>query len=403
MNIADIKTMHNCTSCQMCASVCPKDAICIQLDEEGFYRPYVNDEKCINCSLCTKVCYKYDEKVITTKEACSHFAAYANDDTILKETTSGGIAHLLAQKLVNKGYRCVGVKYDNTSDRAVGTIAHDEAELECFKGSKYIQSLSFMAFKEVVQNNLNDKVAVFGTPCQIYCFDRYLRLRKKRDNFILIDLYCHGCPSMLIWDKYIKEIKTKINKTKFDSVNFRSKIVGWGNFYIIVVIVDGIKAFVSNRRNDDFYRLFFSDKLLNSACYDCKLRSTYAYTDIRLGDFWGKKYVTNHKGISIVSTINERGKKIFDEISSSVVATKHSFEDFVSYQSFGRDYVNDAAIRKILFHVLKNKNRPLHDVVKTYENLLPLKARFKQRMKEIVLLLPSNWISVIKDLYYKIK
>ena len=60
MNILDSSAIRKCTSCQMCAAVCPKGAITIELDMNGFYRPIVDDTKCVDCSICTKVCYKFD-------------------------------------------------------------------------------------------------------------------------------------------------------------------------------------------------------------------------------------------------------------------------------------------------------------------------------------------------------
>ena len=48
MNISDKSALRECTSCQMCAAVCPKDAIRIDLDESGFFRPYVNPDKCVD-------------------------------------------------------------------------------------------------------------------------------------------------------------------------------------------------------------------------------------------------------------------------------------------------------------------------------------------------------------------
>ena len=39
---------------------------------------------------------------------------------------------------------------------------------------------------------------------------------------------------------------------------FRSKIKGWGNFYVEVVL-DGRSVFYSDNKNNDFFDIFFSD------------------------------------------------------------------------------------------------------------------------------------------------
>ena len=40
MNVNDKSALRECTSCQMCAAVCAKNAIEIRLNKDGFYRPY---------------------------------------------------------------------------------------------------------------------------------------------------------------------------------------------------------------------------------------------------------------------------------------------------------------------------------------------------------------------------
>ena len=38
-----------CTGCGACVSNCPKKALSLQYNEEGFYHPSVNEELCIKC------------------------------------------------------------------------------------------------------------------------------------------------------------------------------------------------------------------------------------------------------------------------------------------------------------------------------------------------------------------
>ena len=45
-----------CCGCTACYSVCPKNAIKMLRDNEGFLYPEVDKEKCVNCGMCKKVC-----------------------------------------------------------------------------------------------------------------------------------------------------------------------------------------------------------------------------------------------------------------------------------------------------------------------------------------------------------
>lgn len=47
---------EQCCGCSVCVAICPKDAIIMLEDQEGFLYPYIDDNKCIGCNMCTKVC-----------------------------------------------------------------------------------------------------------------------------------------------------------------------------------------------------------------------------------------------------------------------------------------------------------------------------------------------------------
>lgn len=406
MNIKDISAIRGCTSCQMCAAVCPKNAISIDLDREGFYRPAIDDSLCIDCDLCTKVCYKFDNNIEPFgKEKLDKtqlFGAYAKKPEILRQTTSGGIADLLARELLAEGYKCVGVVYDSEKDRAIDVVGQTQEDISRFRGSKYIQSYTLDAFREVVNGARKDKYAVFGTPCHIYALDKYLRFRGFRENVILIDLYCHGCPSMNIWKKYIKDVKAKTKVERFDNVNFRSKVKGWGNSYIISADTDGKTVYTSKRLNDNFFDLFFSDIVLNESCNTCLLRSTLNYTDIRLGDFWGKRYVINNNGVSAVCLVTEKARKLFMNISVSAIINEENYGDFLPWQSWEKNHTPNPELRKILIDQLMDDNITLRESIETIHCRETLMQKMVRYAKNMICNLPLSWQKRIRWIFYKI-
>ena len=46
----------DCSGCTACEQICPRKAIVMKVDEEGFKYPQIDDEKCIHCDLCKKTC-----------------------------------------------------------------------------------------------------------------------------------------------------------------------------------------------------------------------------------------------------------------------------------------------------------------------------------------------------------
>mgnify|MGYP004531649701 CR=1 FL=1 len=45
-----------CCGCSACYAICPKHAISMNIDEEGFEYPFIHSEACICCYQCIRVC-----------------------------------------------------------------------------------------------------------------------------------------------------------------------------------------------------------------------------------------------------------------------------------------------------------------------------------------------------------
>ena len=47
---------EDCCGCTACYAICPQSAITMQPDEEGFDYPVIDEDKCVRCGMCLKVC-----------------------------------------------------------------------------------------------------------------------------------------------------------------------------------------------------------------------------------------------------------------------------------------------------------------------------------------------------------
>lgn len=47
---------EDCCGCTACYAICPKNAITMQPDEEGFLYPMIDEEECVDCKSCLRVC-----------------------------------------------------------------------------------------------------------------------------------------------------------------------------------------------------------------------------------------------------------------------------------------------------------------------------------------------------------
>ena len=201
-----IEEKGQCSGCSACYSMCPKEAIAMQEDTEGFVYPFVDNSKCINCELCVKVCpiKKENKKVVSNIHA---IACKNKEEKIREESTSGGVFTALSELVINQGGVVFGAIYDENLN-----VKHSYVENidECnkFRGSKYVQSSIGDAFKKVKEFLVQGRLVMFsGTPCQVAGLYSYLG--KEYDNLILIDLVCHGAPSPKVFRKYIKSLENK--------------------------------------------------------------------------------------------------------------------------------------------------------------------------------------------------
>lgn len=315
-NIADIK---DCYGCGVCAASCPIKIIDLKLNYDGFYQPVIiSPDQCLNCGLCRLVCSYINNINFCKPMEC--FSAWSNDDSVRYDSTSGGVSFELGKSLLEKGYKFCGVRYNSINNRVEHFIVNSVAELKQTQGSKYLQSYTVKAFQEI---NKKDKYVVVGTPCQIASFRRYIDKFKCSENFLLVDFYCHGVPSMLAWDKYLKEFVSDIGE--ISSVSWRNKMRGWHSSYCITV--DGeSKKYQSWLGKDAFFALFLGDACLGKACYDhCNFKYDKSCADLRIGDFWGDKFIKDKKGICAVVAFTTKGLVLLKE--SDLVLHKYSFDE----------------------------------------------------------------------------
>lgn len=341
----NISSIHNCYGCGVCAASCGKKIISIRLDKDGFYSPYIDDpEKCTGCGICLDVCaFNHDERALKPEEIkIKSWAAWSDDEAVRRKCSSGGIGFEIGKQLIEQGYQAVGCRYDIQKQRAEHYIATTVEEFVQSIGSKYIQSYTEEAFKQIKRRE--QKYLITGTPCQIDSFRRMIRKFRCEDNFVLMDFYCHCVPSMHAWKAYIKMLEPKIGEVTYASWRNKfeygwhdswlmgmdgdktSKPIDWHDSYNHLIRVK--KTFIQSRmsQGDLFYKLFLGDICLGPQCEKhCKYKYDKSSADIRIGDLWGNAYKENQKGVSALVAFTEKGHHVVEGLKD-VSLVEHPFE-----------------------------------------------------------------------------
>lgn len=312
-----------CTGCTACATICPKKAITLKEDKNGFRYPTIDEKKCVNCGLCKKIC-----PVLNTdknKSIEKYYAAYNKDENQRLSSSSGGIFQIIAEQILDENGIVIGAAFDKKNQLKHIAITK-KVELESLKGSKYLQSDLNNIFK-FVKDNIEDKKILFvGTPCQVAGLRAVI---KDNKNLITIDLFCHGVPSTKLFNKYIQELEQKNGKLL--NYNFRDKKHSWEAYSHTAVFEKKTISKIYDRNK--YMLLYLSDIALRESCYKCHFKMGNKYSDISLGDFWGvKKYYPNipkKNGVSAVVINTEIGQQIFDSIKERIYYQECKMEELL--------------------------------------------------------------------------
>ena len=273
-----IQNKQDCCGCTACVQRCPKHCISLKEDEEGFLYPIVDENICINCGLCEKVCPWLNHlEPISPIEV---LAVKNRNEAERMASSSGGVFIALAKEVLSKGGVVFGAVFDENWE-----VRHTYAEtLEAVKpmmGSKYLQSRIGDSYQEAEKFLKEGRQVLFtGTPCQITGLHKFLR--KEYSNLLSVDFLCHGVPSPGVWRRYLNEEfdipskvdisarKLDLSKPKIMDIEFRDKTMhGWRNYSFIVrgntSRSDTMSVLLSDTHNENpFMRGFLLDVYLLS-------------------------------------------------------------------------------------------------------------------------------------------
>lgn len=314
--------VQNCSSCAVCANVCARSAISMQLDAEGFYRPVIDAKKCVQCGACERVCpwNKPVENPNVADVSPKTVAAYAKEESIRLQSSSGGIFTVLAERVLDDGGVVVGVA-QTASTRFGHIVVENKADLAKLRGSKYVQADVGLVYREVRSLlKAGRKVLFSGTPCQVAGLYAVLGNAVSADLFT-VDIVCHGTPSVKVFEKYVREME-KTDNSALDSINFRDKSEGWSGYALLHRFKSGKSVSVHHGRSK-YMRLFLSRICQNDSCAECRYRKLPRIADITLGDYWGiSRYhpeMNDNKGTSVVLLNTVHGCELFDSVADKVV------------------------------------------------------------------------------------
>lgn len=372
-DLPQLAARNRCTGCGACASGCPKDAITMTRDKEGFSYPVIAPETCVRCGHCTAVCPLLRQRELKPLPAA--FAAWNRDDQIRKDSTSGGVFTALAEYVLEGGGVVFGAAMDGKQHlRHVACFRNEE--LWRLRGAKYVQSDLGDTFREIKLLLKTRPVLFSGTPCQVDGLYRYLGCRPE--NLTTCDLVCHGVPSPGVWEDMARSIEHRKGKG-IQAVRFRNKVTGWKDSHFTTVYDDGTVD-SAPLFGTEYGRAFGRALFLRPSCHSCAYTNLNRPGDFTLGDFWGLKDdelpEQQKKGVSLLLVNTAHGSHIFDKLPLS--RQVFSVERAVAGNPRLASPIQPAADRADFFSAYALK--PFDQVRKEFCGLPPLPVRIAGKL-----------------------
>lgn len=315
-----------CTGCFACQNVCPKNAISLPENGEGFYEPVIDEDLCIDCGLCDKIC----PRVITPVRFIAQKAYYGwiDDEDVRKKSSSGGLFSAFANQVISRGGVVYGASFNYSGDIRLECHSNEEVGIEALRKSKYVQCHVGDAFRNIKKDlDSGRQVMYCGTPCEVDGLKSFLR--KDYVNLLTVDFICHGVPSMPLLRKHLEYV----GMTGATEIDFRPKRESW---------VDYFEIRKKNRLRrirwsfDEYFDAFERSRSIRRSCMDCQHCNGSRAADITIADFWGvykfNPALFDKRGISLVLVNNEKGAHVLNSLQDNVKCTLNELD--VKYASY---------------------------------------------------------------------
>lgn len=318
---------QDCCGCGACANVCTRKAITMVEDDCGFVYPHIDNAKCVECGACKKVCaFQGREEKSVVRNV---YVAASNSKQDIIHSASGGVFYEAAKVILERNGVVYGAAMWREQDNFI--VRHKRItrieNIKELQGSKYVQCDVGGSYRRIKDDLKCGKYVLFsGTPCQCSALRSFLR--KDYDTLFIIDIICHGVPSLKFFNDYINTVYSNISN--ICSFKFRDKTIGW-EMTARLDSEDNYKLIPG--RLSSYFTLFLDGHTYRENCYSCKYASDHRPGDITIGDYWGfqrehpellSKYDVQ-KGISCIIVNTAQGEILMDKLRDKLSYNKSTY------------------------------------------------------------------------------
>lgn len=299
-----------CTGCGTCVSLCPHDAIELEIDsKKGIYLPIIDLEVCNDCGICRRACpggevdfdalnielfgKKPDDNLLGNYINC--YTGYSTDDSIRHNSSSGGLVTALLifalEEGIIDGALVTRMKKDQPLEPEPFIARTREEIIEASK-SKYCPVPANIALEKILESADNERFAVVGLPCHIHGIRKAQNVDKRLKEKIILafGLMCGHTPNFKATASFLDK-HWNIKKENVTKIDYRGN--GWpGSFKCAL---NGKDLSIDSNR---CWKFLGSSFFTPNRCLIC---TDFAaeLADISFGDAWLPELRNDRKGCSM--------------------------------------------------------------------------------------------------------
>lgn len=253
------------------------------------------------------------------------YGGYILGDSLLK-VSSGGVASVLSQIVIDRGGVVFGVRYTDDYYGAEYMVVEHQDQLCQIRGSKYCQtnkmimdeSTSITIYDCVGKYlELNREVLFIGVGCDIGALRAFCKKHSINcEKLFCVELLCHGTTFKDVQKKFVLELENRY-KSRVIDFSVRYKNGSWTPLYVYAKF-ENEKKYLRPLYCTDYGIAF--ERYATPQCYSCKFKGENHKGDIVIGDYWGLKKGAkewNKNGVSAIMVLSDKGNSLVSALEEN--------------------------------------------------------------------------------------